>query len=510
MPIVILILVLTCAPFVSFSQNTFNKTFGFQNHSEEIASLIQLDSFYYFTGGSLEENSNNDSTKLVVLKSTKDGVILDSMNYQFDSISNGGNYNSNNIIPWGEDGFCLAGSFQNKYNNTQNGAIIKFSNFSSNPAMIKYILDSIEIFPSLFFQSNSFYVTGMSNSFNSGSFDYYLMKSDTSGNVLIDTTYGGLQSEYIGNTVKVNSNHFAFCGRTFSDALPRVGLLSGNGANAQFIAVDSNFNELWNTVLYTDGVDITPMLKDYGFFYYTIEYPVHPTILGLFREQLVGQIDLNNGNVLWLDTIKIEEKIIAQKFMETVDSTGFIVFTEVESPGIPYSYAKIIKYNNLGEIIWQRSYYEGNHNDCHLNTMIVDDDGYLVFGGTIANLETQSQDIWLLKLRPDGCLDDTDCGITTGLIDLTPGLNTFGVFVFPNPSNDIAHITIENTANYKNETLELQIYDFSGKLVYSSEQLLQGQIPLFNVDVSTFNSGTYIIQTCVQGKECGSCTLVVE
>ncbi len=44
MPIVILILVLTCAPFVSFSQNTFNKTFGFQNHREEIASLIQIDS----------------------------------------------------------------------------------------------------------------------------------------------------------------------------------------------------------------------------------------------------------------------------------------------------------------------------------------------------------------------------------------------------------------------------------------------------------------------------------
>ena len=137
-----------------FSQATFNKTFGFQGHREEIASLIQIDSFYYFTGGAIEENSSNDSVKLVVLKVNKNGDFLDSLNFQFDSISNGGDYNSNNIIPWGEEGFCLSGSYQNKYNNTQNGAIIKFFDFSQPPQMLKYVLDSIEIFPSLFFQSN--------------------------------------------------------------------------------------------------------------------------------------------------------------------------------------------------------------------------------------------------------------------------------------------------------------------------------------------------------------------
>jgi uncharacterized protein YqgQ len=510
LPFGILFLVMSSFPLYSNAQSTFNKTLTIDSLIESIVSIKQIPSGNYVFAGVERNEFTNTNIGLVFYKTTTNGDLISNSIFQIDSLNLTYDLVSNVIQYDSSDGLYVTGNLRSLDNLEIDGYLYKVDTSLQTQYYTRVLLDSLDGFNSILdLRPNNFKLFGNTNSMGYGSSDYLLSRIDSFGNILSDTTYGGIEFEQSGNGIKTNDNQYVVSGLTFSEANQRIGWLV-NAANAQFIAVDSNFNQLWNTVLYSDGVDLTPTIKDFGFFHYFAE---HPVIAATYREDfvgLIGQLDLNNGNLLWLDTINIEEEFYAPRYMETIDSTSFVVFFDVESPTLPYSYAKIIKYDNLGEMVWQRSYYEGNHNDCYLNSMIVDDDGFLVFGGTIANNVTQSQDAWILKLRPDGCLDDTDCGITTGIIDLTPGLKTFGVLVFPNPSSDIAHVTIENTADYKNEMLELQIYDFTGKLIYSAELLLQGQLPIFNIDVSSFNSGTYIIQTCVQGKECGSCTLVVE
>jgi hypothetical protein len=491
------------------SQNTFNKTFSFQNHREEISSIINISGDYFFVGGSLEENSSNDLVKMIIIKTNSDGELLDTLNYQFDTLSFGIGTNVHNLIFYDSTIYISSVlKFQNS-TNLQDGALVKFKDFDVLPTYEIFTLDSGEVFMSLYSLHNNFLIFGQTNTQGNGQADYYLLKSDTIGNLLADTTLGGMLFEQIGNAIKINDNHYVFCGLTSTFANVRQ-YFNVPAANAQFIAVDSNFNVLWDQVLYSSGVDIVPMIKDYGFFYSSVEHPILPP--PSYRDdyvRLIGQLDVFTGSLLWRDTIKIEEEIIAKRFFETVDSNSFIVFCEVESPSLPYSYAKILKYSNQGELIWQRAYYEGNHNGCYLNTMIVDDEGYLVFGGSIANLETQSQDAWLLKLRPDGCLNDEDCGIISGLIDLTPQRNKFQMLVSPNPSSGLAQIIVENTVGFKGKDLLLQVFDVNSKLIYQETKNINGALPIINIDISTQPSGTYYIQAVVEGVSLGEGKLVL-
>jgi len=495
--------------FSIYAQTTFNKTFNFENNREEIASIIQHDNSYYFVGMSAAELGVN-KTKLTILKTNVDGIFEDSLTFLVDTFSFAMGRNVGNLL-FLDDTLLISSviQFENSIDN-QDGVIVKVKDFNSTPTYLRYEIDSADVFMTMFNSNQDLRIFGSTRSFGNGSSDYYLINTNTSGVLLKDTTFGGTDFEQIGNAIRINSNHYVFSGINFTDANPRQHFVVQAG-NAQFIAIDSNYNVLWNTVLYSPGVDELPMVKDFGFFYSTIEYPILPP--PRYRDDfvhLIGRIDVNTGSVIWMDTVRSQENIIQAGYIEVGDSNTFYIFSRVEVSDLPYSIVKITKYNGIGEVVWERLYYEGNHNGCYLNSMIIDEDGYLVFGGTIANLESQSQDFWMLKLRPDGCLDDTDCGLVSGIIDLTPPSNLFKIKVYPNPSANFTNIIIENTGLYKNELLEIIVTDMNGRIIQTEKQSLDGQIPMFHVDVSDLPSGAYIVQSKVKNKILGNSQFIVK
>lgn len=477
-------------PRLLFCQSTFSIILGNDSTLESITSVNQLNSGnYIFSGLAKDEVSVLNEFYLNFYKTNVDGELIESYEFRKDSFNLSQDVVNNITRLENDSSLFMVGNIQSTTQGTVNGYFFSIDTAFNSTQFMEIHSDSTEGYNCILNSSNQiFTIYGNSRSQGAGSADYLLLKLDSSGVVLNDTTYGGVQFEQSSNGIKINDNHFVVSGRTFSDATQRAGFGS-NAANGQFIAIDSNLNEIWNSVLYTDGVDLAPIIKDYGYFYQLIEYPIHPSIIGLFNTPIIGQIDVSNGNLLWIDTIQISEELTSQRFMEAVDSTSFIVFMQVASQDIPYNYAKIIKYNNQGQKIWQRSYYEGNHNGCQLNTMMVGADGSLVFGGTIANSSNQSQDAWILKLTPDGCLNDVNCGIISGLIDLTPTKSKFGVYAYPNPSSSKTFITVENTRNFIDDELVLKIFDNEGKLIMMQNQLLSGEIPIFEVNTKDYPKG---------------------
>lgn len=497
-------------PLFILGQVTFNKIFNVENHRVEVAEIVQKGNEYYFVGGAKNSLISNSPSKLFILKTNLGGDFIDSLLFQVDTSGFAMGKNVHNLL-FKDDTLLISSVIQfNNSSNIQDGLIVKVNDFNTSPSLVQYEMDSAEVFMSIFLDNGKLQIFGQTNSFGNGRADYYAINSSTSGMVLKDTTFGGSDFEQIGNTIKVNSNHFILCGLTSTFANQRQYFIV-QAANAQFIAIDSNYNVLWNTVLYSPGVDELPMIKDFGFFYSTIEYPILPP--PRYRDDfvhLIGRIDVNTGSVIWMDTVRSQENIIQAGYMEVGDSNTFYIFSRVEVSDLPYSIAKITKYNGIGEVIWERLYYEGNHNGCYLNSMIIDEDGYLVFGGTIANLESQSQDFWMLKLRPDGCLDDTDCGLVSGIIDLTPPLLKSKINIFPNPSANFINILLENTGNFKNELLEIIITDLNGKIVWIESLKLLGQIPIFRIDVSNFSKGSYTLNCRVRGKIIGNSQFIVK
>jgi hypothetical protein len=503
----ILIILLMACPFLGKGQ-TFNTTLNYDGYGEVCTSVILDSTSYYFVGGCLEEDATDNNSLFELFKTNQSGLLIDSLLIDFDSLRYSGRYNSNKVVFDKKDNMWIAGVLRNDITALQRGIILKIQNFQITPQIyLSQLEDSFEINSSLFLIGNNLYVVGSTSHGSNGSNDYLIQKLDTNIILKQDTNFGGLGRELIGNAIQ------------FQDKIVMSGVTNTNAAmhpyfatlapNAQFLCIDTNFNLIWENTIVTTGADFAPIIQEHGFFYYTLEIP---NSFG-FRYDLrhvYGQLDLNNGDILWMDTLELQDEIIFPGNMESIDSTSFVIMCKIEKAGYPFDLTQIIKFNSSGEKQWERIYYDGNVTNNELNSMQVDYQGFLVFGGGYYNTITNSSDVWALKLDPNGCLDNNDCGIVTGILDLTPPKDQFNLKIYPNPAQDFVQIIVENTGGYKNENLKLDIYDLNGKLVYNSSLLIHGQIPIFKADVSHLSTGTYFIQSCINGIECGTTPLVIK
>lgn len=494
-------------PFLGVSQG-FNTSFASAGYGEVCTSVVLDGTSYYFVGACLEESSSDNNFLLQIYESDDFGNVKDSIIVDFDSLSYNTGYNRNSLIKDENSSLWLTGVLRDNSSSAQRRVILKFENFQS-AIQVYYspVIDSFEIASSLFLVNGKLYNIGASSNGVNGLNDYYIAKLDTNLILQADTNIGGSNRELIGNAIQFE-DRFVLSGLTSTNADMHPFFVTP-ASNAQFVCFDTSFNILWENTLVTSGADFAPMIQEHGFFFHTLEIPNSQGFRSDLRH-VYGRLDLNNGDVLWMDTLELADEITFPGYIESVDSNGFVIMCKVEKQGYPFDLTQIIKFNSLGDKEWERIYYSSDFTNNELNSMQVDDQGYLVFGGAYYSTFTNSSDVWALKLGPDGCLSNTDCGILTGILDLTPSKEQFNLRVFPIPAQDQVQVIVENTRENLNEYLELNVYDLSGKIVYQSNQLLLGQIPLFQIDVRDFLSGVYFVETNVKGVSLGSTKLVVE
>jgi len=485
----------------------FNTSFESIGYGEVCASVLIHEGKYCFIGARLEETAVDNNFQFELFVSDSLGYLIDTVFFDFDSLRFGIQYNTNNVVIYDDDELWVAGMLRDDVSGLVNGILIRLLDNGPSPVIYEYPSDSSEVFNSLLNIGESLFVIGQTSSFGNGSNDYLVNKIDSLGIVVKDSSYGGAEFEQIGNAI-VNDNQIILCGQTASycDTHPIYGVAA---SNAHFICLDTNLNVVWEKVLYNDGTDFAPMIQEHGFFYYTLEIPSSQGFRSDLRH-VYGRLDLTNGNVLWMDTLELADEITFPGYIESVDSNGFVIMCKVDKQGYSFDLTQIIKFNSLGEKEWERIYYDSDFTNNELNSMQVDDQGYLVFGGGYYSTITNSSDVWALKLGPDGCLSNTDCGVLTGILDLTPPKDQFNLKAFPNPTQELVQVIVENTGSNLNESLELRIYDLNGKLLFESMQKLNGQIPLFQIDVSNFLTGMYLVEACINGVTCGSTELIVK
>jgi hypothetical protein len=76
-------------------------------------------------------------------------------------------------------------------------------------------------------------------------------------------------------------------------------------------------------------------------------------------------------------------------------------------------------------------------------------------------------------------------------------VNSFGFTLYPNPTNNIAHLSFFNID--KESEVIINVYDLQGKVVHSSIQYIAGEGSIASFDASTFDSGIYIVNTTIGG-----------
>ncbi len=184
-----------------------------------------------------------------------------------------------------------------------------------------------------------FMIAGFTNSFGAGNYDYWLVKTDSNGEMMWNQTYGGTSWDEARSVIQLNDGGYAIAGMTAS---------FGAGSN-----------DFW-----------------------------------LVRTDV-------NGNIEWNQTYGEESYEKAYSLVETYDGgfalAGYISYSVFENDFL------LVKTNEIGNMQWNKT-YGGEDWQIAYSLVQTSDDGYALAGETLPSSGTV--DFWLIKTDENGIIPE--------------------------------------------------------------------------------------------------------
>lgn len=322
----------------------------------------------------------------------------------------------------------------------------------------------IKTFDSCYVVCGSTYSNDGDVSFNYGTSDFWVFKIDRSGNLLWEKTYGDGAGDYAERIIQTSDSGFLVCGSTFSDS----GQVSGNNGSEDFwiIKTDSSGNLQWAECFGGGFLEKPNDLLELNGNYYIFGNNTSDDG-DVSNNHLDGTTPTPDA---WLICIDSTGQLQWERSYggRMVDSGVEILFSSqtfflgaysrsndgdvANQPGLNSQDFWILQTGTTGTILWN-SRYGGTGHD-YLESMLIIGNSLYALGQTQSNdIDVSGNhggvDFWLFNLNIDS--------LTNNIISHA-GKSSFSFF--PNPANDLIHFTTEKKA-------VLNIYDMQGKLIMS-------------------------------------------
>jgi len=353
--------------------------------------------------------------------------------------------------------------------------------------------------------------------------DAFLIKIDTSGNVLWEKTYGtGNKNDFFGNfALTPDSTHIVFCGQTRrTDA----------AGNIWLVKTDLNGNVVWDREVSSSGWQHgqhLAMLGD-GSFYVAVHYGT--SALYQYRaykfdssgytiwQKKVGTnhhdngfpkiVSLPDGSGLFIGSIGTSNWQVNIAYAIKLSAAGEVVWEKTYPTGFSsYAFAqpvlpadgsvilsggltadqfspvqfRIWKISSEGDLLWEHIYNQNPDIDNYMYHQIGTIDGGIAGVGFSYDWSTL-QDIWMLKLDSEGCLME-NCTVSAG----EPEGEKSEINIYPNPVQHAAHIEFSDCP------LEsIHVFDATGRWV--REIPVQKGSTHATLDVSGYVPGIYFLR----------------
>jgi predicted secreted protein len=236
-------------------------------------------------------------------------------------------------------------------------------------------------------------LAGCTNSFGVGGYDFWLVKTDSNGNMQWNKTYGGSGDDYAGGLVQTSDGGYALAGYNFTFGV-------GSWNVGWLVKTNSTGDMQWNKTYGGGGIfggttNELVQTSDGGYALggWTASYSV-----GGWNDPWLVKTN-SAGDMQWNKTYASPGGGQAYALVQTSDGgyalTGFII----SSGAIGFD-AWLVKTDSNGNALWSKT-YGGAGKDVAYAFVQTSDGGYALAGST-NSLGAGSYDLWLVKTDSSG------------------------------------------------------------------------------------------------------------
>ena len=237
---------------------------------------------------------------------------------------------------------------------------------------------------------NGFIISGYFSSLESNNFDFWLLKTDSNGDTLWTNTFGGSYNDYGSSVFQTDDGGYVIIGSTES--------YGAGGSDFWIVKTDASGDSLWSKTYggsYHEIAFEAQATSDGG--YIIAGY----TQLQGFLNSDVWLVKLfSNGEVDWTQTYGGDQDDLAYSVNETADA-GYILSGTTRSFGSGYDDVYLIKTDMYGDSIWTKT-FGGLSNDAGNSVIETAEGDFLVCGNTFSFSEDGDMDLWLIKTDISG------------------------------------------------------------------------------------------------------------
>ncbi len=318
-----------------------------------------------------------------------------------------------------------------------------------------------------------FALCGQANRTAGNNGKFYLVKTDSLGNLEWEKTYHQPGFARALSIVNAHDGGYMLCGDGYTS--------TAFGYDTYLMKTDSLGNELWKKSFGTPRDDcggnitsssdstyiITTCMDSLGI----VQPGGYPIVM-----TTILKVD-TSGNILWSYYYYNNKVAVVAVTREVAPGEGYIYAGSIVDniSGREDEVALILRFDNDGNLLWEKRYgYYSRTNNRFSYTRPEDveptnDGGFIVMGGAS---EKNYSEFWLLKIDSNGCMGDY-CGLTDPNCyyqpypDCITSIQEHGnadsyLRVFPNPTTGVLHIQTENT---QERIQSITMYDIVGKNV---------------------------------------------
>jgi len=298
------------------------------------------------------------------------------------------------LIQTNDDGYLVAGNTSLLGDNYSNVLMLKVDHTGEQVWRKDYTYSSNDRVNTVIeLEDGSLVMAGFSTSNTNSSKDLLIMRTDSEGNIEWQSLYGDTRDEIANSISSASDGGFIIAGEITNEN-------TGN-SSCYLLKVNNNGEFEWDR-------SFGGSLNDQGFFLISANDGGF-VITGVTRSQNDSSGDLwlikvnNTGEILWEKTFGGENFESGRSLQQTSDD-GYIIVGQTESFGNGNNDAYLLKTDSQGNEIWSRT-YGGSGTDQGRYVVETLDQGYIISGYTDSYGSMGGFNFWLIKTDSNGDLE---------------------------------------------------------------------------------------------------------